>query len=174
MKQLDVIIWADDTKDVPAQLRTISNTLVVCKTYKQTISALERIYENNTPKVLLCLDYHLGLKKTGTGMDIARYIVKHQLPLTCFWIVSIYPEGKKEMQDYLSKYYHYENSLDNVLKNYAVLPDITIETIELKDDICAEMPSQVTTEVKLSIFRRGLKWLQSEVSAFKDKIRRLV
>lgn len=45
MKQITHTVWVDDTKDCPKELRNISNTVIICRNYKQAITALEKIYE---------------------------------------------------------------------------------------------------------------------------------
>ena len=97
MEKRRYFIWVDDERVLPHYIDGIAENFIVCKTYKQALNSYCTLGD-----VYLDLDHDLGCK--GTGYDIAKYVVEHQLPLYGFACHSFNPVGKKNIEDTLLHY----------------------------------------------------------------------
>lgn len=100
MNKIKYFIWVDDERKIPKYIRGVADEYIVCKTYRQAITALNMYC--NIGKVYLDLDHDLGCKQSG--YDIAKYVVENNLPLYGFNCHSMNPAGKKNIEDLLIHY----------------------------------------------------------------------
>lgn len=97
------LIWVDDERSVPVYLQNVFKEIIVCRTYKQAVSALTTLFSNKEHgHVYIDLDHDIQCKETG--YDIAKYIVEHQLPINGFSCHSFNPVGRKNIEELLIHY----------------------------------------------------------------------
>ena len=98
-----ILIWIDDDRIVPTYMQNIFDNIIVCRTYKQAIAALNDIFRaKDCDKVYVDFDHDIQCKETG--YDIAKYIVKHHFPIAGFSCHSFNPVGRKNIEDLLLHY----------------------------------------------------------------------
>lgn len=101
--QKRTLIWVDDEREVPSYRKESFENIIICKTYKQTISALKDFFTNEDHgAIVIDLDYDLQCKRTG--YDIAKFIVSSHLPIDGFCCHSLNVVGKKNIEDLLLHY----------------------------------------------------------------------
>jgi hypothetical protein len=99
MSKIKILIWVDDERDIPAYMKWMGE-IVICRTYRQAISALKQYCRDS--QVYVALDHDLGCQQTG--YDIAKYIVENELPIYGFECHSLNPVGRKNIEDLLLHY----------------------------------------------------------------------
>lgn len=100
MNKVKYLIWVDDEGELPRHMSWIADEIIICRTYRQAINALDMYCPIGT--VYLELDHDLGCKQTG--YDVAKYLVEHQLSLYGFNCHSFNPVGKKNIEELLLHY----------------------------------------------------------------------
>lgn len=100
MNKIRYFIWVDDERALPRHIDWIADEIIICRTYRQAINALDTYC--TIGNVYLDLDHDLGSKYTG--YDIAKYVVENHLPLYGFACHSFNPVGKKNIEELLQHY----------------------------------------------------------------------
>lgn len=97
------LIWVDDERQIPRYMQGMFKEIIVCRTYKQAISALNAFFTTTDHgHVYIDLDHDIQCKETG--YDIAKYIVENQLPIDGFGCHSFNPVGRKNIEELLLHY----------------------------------------------------------------------
>ena len=97
------LIWVDDERSLPKYAKNIFKDVIICRTYRQTISALNNFFNTkNHGHIFIDLDHDLQCKQTG--YDVAKYIVEHHLPIDGFNCHSFNPVGRKNIEQLLLHY----------------------------------------------------------------------
>lgn len=99
---MKIYIYVDDIRECTWAniLKSNQYQVQICRDYHSTIDILNCCTKNN--ETFIDLDHDIGLD--GSGYDICKYIVEHQIPLIGFHIHSMNPIGAQNMRQLLTHY----------------------------------------------------------------------
>ena len=108
----EYFIWLDDVREIPNYYKEkYGRKYRVARTASFAVFLL-KYYASCENNIHISFDHDLGEKKTG--YDVAKYIVKHQIPCT-FSIHSMNPVGVENIRQ-LMTHYGYTEISDNYEK----------------------------------------------------------
>lgn len=97
-----VLIWLDDERPVPKCLDKTFQDLIICRSYKEAITALDVMRYDGSWEIYISFDHDLGTQESG--YDVAKYIVEHQIKIKGYRVHSMNPVGVLNITQLLEHY----------------------------------------------------------------------
>ncbi|AXF52641.1 MAG: putative ribosomal RNA large subunit methyltransferase J [Circular genetic element sp.] len=94
------LIWLDNTRSVQRDLQWFPH-IIVCRTYRDAVEAIESIYDFPHEKIFISFDYDLCERKTG--YDFAKYLVRYGFYVDGFTCHCPSSVGREKIERFLLK-----------------------------------------------------------------------